>query len=111
MKPSIILTRALAKIKKGWCQGGFAFDKKGELIESSDKKDYKNAVKFCTLGAVNATAKDWVEVEAANLILMIILGLSCDESLWRWNDKPWRTKKQVVSLFKKAIKKAREEEK
>ena len=92
------LKRALKLIQKGWTQGTLARDQKGAEVSSSSR----SAVQWCALGALTAyKAAD--DIEAAQFIRRCIPA-RYDNCVSDWNDSPRRTKQEVISVFKKAIK-------
>ena len=99
-------------LERGWCQGIYARDKNGLLVdELSDK-----AVCFCIQGGINKIADPYGynfrdrmrDALAHTLTLELIEGLPesiaqrvppvCNGELIEWNDKEDRTQDQVVKL-------------
>jgi hypothetical protein len=93
MKPSELLK------KKGWCQGRSALDVDGNLVNPRSKK----AVKFCIIGAVEACIRvgidSWEDYDGAFDKVRRVLRVW---SLAEWNDKPGRTKEEVIKVLKEA---------
>lgn len=75
-----ILKRGLKRIEAGWTKGDFK--------RKIDGKDH-----YCTIGAID---HDYEAMDALRDVTKAIW-------LATWNDKPSRTKAQVVAAFKKAI--------
>lgn len=57
---------------------------------------------FCLVGALNSVVTDPMVERDARKVLYAILGK--DDSIICWNDRPGRTKNQVLGLLRKAIK-------
>lgn len=84
----------------GWCQGEYQKDRE-------DK--YGVPVAFCSTGAIygvdkegSPSQKDYIEDLAISHLMDEISG----GSVITWNDKPERTKEEVLAAFDRAIKKA-----
>lgn len=82
-------------IAKGWTQGEMARDANGDAIEPNSK----NAVCFCSAGALHAAYQKYDDYNKAYDKLLKIIG---KESILTWNDDPSRTKEQVVEAMMKA---------
>jgi hypothetical protein len=81
---------------KGWCQNFFALTKNGEELDFGQCDP--NLGCACITGAINMVEADkCTKAQALGLLPFDIID---------WNDKPGRTKKQVISMLDKAIKKA-----
>lgn len=78
-----VLRQARNKVAKGWCQGA--------------EFDGKN---YCALGAVDASTTDLNELIDA---LDIFAGAVDTDRIGIWNDRPERTKTQVLAAFDAAI--------
>jgi hypothetical protein len=100
------LTRAMnAIINRGWTQGAFARNRNGEECDVRS-----GAACFCSLGAIEYATKskngDRHELRCEKASDALALGLPRPyKSVVPYNDKPGRTRSQVVSLFQRAIKK------
>lgn len=97
MKPSELLKKAKAKIEQGWCQHYSAMTK--ELLPAPPSCDV--AVKWCSLGAINAVAQSWEEELFARRYLN---GVVPGGAIAVFNDNPFTTKKDVIAKFDEAIK-------
>jgi hypothetical protein len=88
--------KAIDYIRKGWTQGKFARNAKGEGVFSFSK----DAVCWCARGAINATFRENVsEKIKAWQKLKAIIG---DVDIFEWNDSPERTHGEVIEVFEKA---------
>ena len=103
-KVSTVLTRALKRIKKGWCQENYAIDKNGEDVDPCGDK----AVAWCALGAIDSIIPN--EFSIINDCEKTLLSMIKGNSISHWNDAKKRTKEEVVALFEKAIAKAKKKE-
>ena len=92
--------------KRGWCQ--FQFAKRdphsnGGIQRIASFKVFGNA--FCPLGAIMAAGGAGEGgVTLAKQALAVAAGLSGDGHIPGWNDRPGRTKAEVLAVFDKAIK-------
>jgi hypothetical protein len=96
------LRRALQVLEqKGWCQGALARDRYGVSVDCFDV----NAESVCMIGALHLAipSKQIGITDAANALGDIIR-----DSIALWNDRPGRTKDEVIAMFKAAIEKARD---
>jgi hypothetical protein len=86
-----ILTRALGLVQSGWTQGA------NHIVDHGRDR-------YCARGAILATnpRRPYLTCQAFNLLQ----GSARVTSIVRWNDSPKRTKKSVVSAFKRAIARA-----
>ena len=98
-------------IERGWCQGDFAKDAKGDGCDSSDEE----ATEFCLIGVINKVTKcsgptagfngmAWRLNSKIRNVLRKAIGASSGEDLDTWNDSEERTQGEVVDLFSKVIK-------
>jgi hypothetical protein len=85
-------------LEKGWTQGTFARDRKGDAIEF----DSPRAACFCTSGAIMRVGEspDRSAEFYAFRALRKFLG---DQTIAEWNDDPRRTREDVLGLFDRAI--------
>lgn len=112
-----ILRRALALIRKGWCQNAEARTAGGTNVDYISPR----ATAFCAIGAIRrAQAAETVMVTdygRARRRLAVVLGGPrdaetifnyglgpYDAALAAWNDDARRTKREVVRAFSEAIK-------
>lgn len=89
--------------EKGWCQGAYARDLKGQPVW--EFVGSKAPVAYCALGAIIESAGGAGE-EARNVFSSVI----DNNGLPAWNDHPSRTKEEVLTAFDQAIKLASEKE-
>jgi hypothetical protein len=85
--------KAWQLVKKGWCQGHWSIDSKGNPAIG------KPAVKFCAVEALLTVYHGNTEYIAARKRLEGVLGTS---KLIYWNDDPDRTQEEVVSAMERA---------
>ena len=100
MREREILTEAVALVSRSWCQGAAARDRKGRPVDFTSSEAYS----FCALGAIERACGSHVkpgespEQEQRRRLRMAVedsLGLK-GEGLASWNDRPGRTKEEVV---------------
>lgn len=97
-----VLQRGRDRIKKGWCQGAYARNASNYAVNP----EWRDAVAWCAEGAC-ACGEINREVDAIKVLE------SCTHSLspiYKWNDQPRRTQKQVLALFDCAIAKVEKQE-
>lgn len=97
-----LLKAARAKIELGWCQNANARDKYGDDVSPN----YPEAVQWCIIGATLAVAGNVAVVSRMQDMLKLSAGIGdvpFTNSLSWFNDKPGRTKYQVLALFDEAI--------
>lgn len=100
MKASKILIKAQKYVKKGWTKHVSARDKQGNHIHARSKK----AVRWCAVGSVwTATSAPYSTPAFKFLKEAIVASGSRARTVASWNDAKFRTKKQVLVLFNKAI--------
>lgn len=100
MKPAEILRAARAKIEQGWCQRCVARDSQGYRIYVGNMMEASRnpaAVSWCAQGAVFAAGGDINGPE------LPILGQAVGSCIGIWNDRPRRTKEEVLAAFDRAI--------
>ena len=97
-----VLTKALEKIKKGWCRGATAVNKTGMSVSVNSK----HAVRFCSMGSVMASTRNKDLVNDARCLLSEMT--PGPFGIIQYNDDMAK-KPQILGVFKKAIKKAHEE--
>jgi hypothetical protein len=98
--------RSLLAKRKGWCRESFARNQYGAscLAESSE------ACSFCMHGALRAADKNGNTVYYAYQILTDILrSMGFRSGIYKYNDMSTTRKKDVISVFDKAIRKAKRE--
>jgi hypothetical protein len=105
------LREARALIERGWTQGEFALDAKGEEIESPDQ----TPTCFCALGAISQAALGYPDPDAEDFVsnakpfedvstvLAQALGFRFSHEIAKWNDRLGRTQAEVLAAFDKAI--------
>lgn len=82
-------------IEKGWTQAAYARDINGYRVSPRST----DAVCFCSIGAIQHVHGSWGVPER-------FLTRASEHAYWSvpvWNDKPGRTKEDVIALFDKAI--------
>ena len=99
-----ILNRATKIIKSHWTKGHLAVDVKGDEVDVASAK----AVSFCAIGAIQRAAASLKASEndrykAIDIVESLIPKPSAIEE---YNDDPKRRKRDMISLFNKAVKKA-----
>lgn len=94
-----VLTRAMAKIEKGWTKGVLAADKAGQDVDPRSRR----AVRWCALGAVDAADRNF-ETEALHF-LRTATGRR-DRLIAPWNNSA-KSKSVIIAGFKRAIKLAK----
>jgi hypothetical protein len=85
--------KAIDYIRKGWTQGQSAIDIHGHRVYCCSRK----AIAWCSTGAIEAAYRDGGSEEACRKLRSVV-----KSKILTWNDKKWRTKKQVLAAFKKA---------
>jgi hypothetical protein len=87
----------LRKVRKliagGWTRGTFARNARGVPVQAQDKR----AVRFCPSGACWRVGGAW------RLIRLIEAEIGPRATLNIWNDRPERTKAEVLALIDKTI--------
>lgn len=79
------------------CKGWYAKDKEGNDVFPLNP----DACSFCTMGALQRAYEDWYAREQATKKLENkIHRITGNFFVAKWNDKPERTKEEVVSLLK-----------
>ena len=90
------LEQARARIAQGWCQDAYARNASGDEVH----KGSDAACQWCLAGALP-------DLHGSHY--HILLGLLRTPNLMTWNDDPSRTQQDVLDLYDKAIKMAKEE--
>lgn len=100
------LKRAKELIERGWTQNTRARDAEGDPTHA----DSADAVMFCVEGAcVRAAFETGIDGWAIEDRLETALGKrGFNASIARWNDRPDRTKEEVLTLMEEAIHDAKE---
>lgn len=99
MTPLTLLQNTRALIVRGWNQGTFAQNAKGEAVTSGDPE----ACSWCLIGALGTAAKDHeTAFDRAYDILRKLMPIG-SYSLSLWNDLPGRTQADVLALIDRAI--------
>jgi hypothetical protein len=97
MDPVQVLKSARARIERGWCQGVWAKNAKGQ--ETSVRGE--DAVCWCAMGAVVASSTtSTLHTEAA---VRFYLAEAVGKDVQVFNDTPNRKKEEVLVMFDKAI--------
>ena len=100
-------------LEKGWCQGSRALDAEGESVRAVDSR----AASFCLIGAiararydvayesgVNAVGSWWLTAEPIESYVSTLGSWSIGSSgLAQFNDKPGRTKEEVIAVLDAVI--------
>ena len=89
--------KAIDYIRKGWTQGCMAIDIDNKSVNPSSKE----AVAFCSLGAIKAAYPDFSKGELT-AITAKLYALIDHLSIALWNDHPDRKQEEVVAAFEKA---------
>jgi hypothetical protein len=91
--------RRLIEHPSNWVQGSMAQDEHGDEVDPTSE----NAVCWCSVGALDATAsRDEDAFRAATQLMAEATGKP-RESLTEWNDAPARTHADVLWAFANAI--------
>lgn len=93
IKESVMLRKALALIKKGWCQGKCAEDSRGRSVDPG----YPKARKWCAYGAVLAITDPEAGSTHDKWLKQV------NPAYINYNDDPKRKKSDIIALFQKAI--------
>jgi hypothetical protein len=96
MTPIQLLYAAKAKVVVGWCQGAAAQDASGHETSINE------GVKWDALGAIVAVAQSSSITTEAVARYYLELAAGCKVSTW--NDRPGRTKEEVLAMYDLAIK-------
>jgi hypothetical protein len=104
IKEELVATRAVLSERGSWCQGTLARDKQGHRANPKGP----TAVKWCLWGAYSkATNLVWgssVDLSQTGWgLLEQVQGRSHFPSLMDWNDRPSRTRPQVLKLIDRAL--------
>ena len=92
-----VLERARSMVEKGWCQ-------RRALIPRTEEEPEKVCVSYALKSAANKFKNKCVGRHAFGAMRMEIVQ---GDYLTSWNDRPWRTKKDVLSAFDRAIRNLR----
>ena len=90
--------------KRGWCQ--FQYAKRDPhshrgIQRIASFKVFGNA--FCPLGAIMAVENEDGGAALAKHAVAVAAGFSRESHVPAWNDRPGRTKAEVLAVFDKAI--------
>jgi len=100
-KPTLdsVFKKAKSTVRKAWSQAGYyAEDDQGNPRSPTSP----DATKFCVMGACE---RHGLNADRAMTLLEPLLPKSAPNSVAVWNDRPTTKKKDVLSLFDRAIKK------
>jgi hypothetical protein len=92
----VVLKKARAFIRKGWCRKDQAKNRLGQ--PTGPRCD--DAISWCAVGAVNAATSTLDDADAAIRAVKAYLGVW---SIVEWNDAPGRRKSDVLVAFDRAI--------
>src|SRR5438132_8158865 len=98
MTTTMVLKKARALIVRGWTQGWFARNSKGEHTNPCAK----DAVEWCLSGAIIKATPYSCDTNPFRTIRSSFRDRK-PRSLPRWNDNPKRKKAEVLALFDRAI--------
>lgn len=103
MKQLDRLVLARKKIEQGWCKGSYAKDSQGnKVVETSP-----DAVSWCAIGAMHSTDPGaFFPITKDHPLCMASRGF---RNITYFNDDPRTTKQDVLDLFDRAIKIAKNE--
>jgi hypothetical protein len=96
MSIAIAARAALARV---WIQGQQAHDANGKFCDSTDDR----AVSYCIVGAIERGRSELGESYSPCTDIIRRLWRRTHESPVSWNDKPGRTKEEVLALFDAVI--------
>lgn len=103
MTDAEILKGARAKIEQGWCQGYYARDAVGRDVSYNSP----SACSYCLSGALWASATAaGLDVHAVDRCFDLLRHGVSELNPMIWQDKPERTKEEVLARFDQAIVKA-----
>jgi hypothetical protein len=94
-----IAIAARAALARGWIQGHQAHDANGNFCDPSDDR----AVSFCIIGAIEHGRSELVEGYWPCTQILERLRKKVCTSPVAWNDKPGRTKEEVLAIFDAVI--------
>ena len=105
--PTVVeaLRESRKNIKDGWTQGAFARTIKGYVTDPASSE----AVKWCAYGAVIPN-NNFIEAQKFLSLAVWQIDLLVTPSIVAWNDRPERTKEQVLAVYDLAIELARKVE-
>jgi hypothetical protein len=101
VKEVLIATKYILE-HTGWCQGTYYLDRGGDLLDFNIRHDATkhNQIGACCLsGAAFLVETDQLTLQKAREAISNI----ANQSIVGFNDKPGRTKKQVLAMLDKAI--------
>lgn len=100
-----IIKEARKLIEKGWTQRAYAKDSREDICDPH----YQGARSFCLLGALKRAAKDEYSPDAhlpyddTVREIFLPLGFKCPDEVVDWNDRPDRTKTEVLACIDRAL--------
>lgn len=102
-----VLKQALKYVRKGWVKNSSAETKRGAPVDPTSR----SAARWCITGAVHracSTSRNgsvsWWLYDQACYEIKKAAKIPADMGVPQWNDKPSRTKAQVIKAFQLAIK-------
>ena len=98
------LQQARELVKRGWCQHALAIDENGDQTTPESA----NTVAWCPRGALYAQYPKATRAVIISCAVRFLEAAGPYLSIERWNDQKWRTKKQVLLAFSRAIEQIRE---
>jgi hypothetical protein len=90
--------RAVDYIRKGWAQGHYTVNDKGEPCDVLDP----NACRWCAVGAIYAVSETMSDYWSAINKLKNFLDIDTRGGIDVWNDAPERTQAEVIEAMEKA---------
>lgn len=105
----VILEKAKKLLTGHWTQGKYYYDPK----TNTNPEFPRDGCHYCAIGAVHATVPEGSQAdEAARRVLhdTVEAGRSGCSGVLTFNDKPGRTEKQVLTLYDRAIARAKKQD-
>lgn len=100
-----LLIKAREKIRQGWTQNVSARNSDNYPVNV----DALEAVAWCALGAIWAVRGTYETQDDAERELCKTIDREYAYSIAEWNDKPGRTKEEVLDLYDRTINRVRKE--
>jgi len=100
---ALVRARALIAVRERWCQNREAFD----VFDYPVEPDCADAVRWCGIGAIQHETPRLSQASVRSTAITFLNVVCTGHSFMQWQDKPWRTHKQVLVKFDRAIVRAR----
>lgn len=103
LKPKVLEMKAL--LERGWCQGASARDGDGLIVSILDER----AVQYCLVGAMDKVCESNITSPEVTTLHDLIFESIEDpnpneyEHIPDYNDRPNRTKEEVLALLDKVV--------